>query len=537
MKSPSIKKQVIGVAALLGLAALAQIVLTTTTVKGLQSSIESMVNTESRLVDTAREAKFSVVQVQQWLTDISATRGRDGLNDGFEMARKHAQGFGKAVAELKRLDPDHNNEYQSLSADFAAYYTAGKTMAQLYIDKGPAGGNPFMANFDSAAETMYRSMDAVVTRTQMRLGALFADETAAIGRVGLAAALLATLLVVGLVLFTWGMSHSLRSLEALKMALFDVSRHEGDLTMRLDAAGDTEVAEVAKGFNAFADKTQGVIREVKTQLAALDTASKNMATIADDTRMSVNNERSESDQVAVAVDQMSGAINEVAHHASRTASEAKDARKNVDENRVLLEEIAVGTEAVANQINMAGEALRSLESDSEKIGDVLGVIRGIAEQTNLLALNAAIEAARAGEQGRGFAVVADEVRTLASRTQSSTAEIDSMIGSLQGSTKRAVSTMEEAETQVKTNQDRARGSRDTLARIIESVSSVDEMNSHVADAADQQRLAVDEVNKSVHKIVAALDRTSEQADKGHDVSNTLRRNVNDIGTLVGSFTV
>ncbi len=537
MNIPSIKNQVVSVVTVLGLVALAQVLLTATVVSELRSDIESMIDVEWRLASTAKNAGLSVIQVQQHLTDISATRGRDGLDDGLSLAEKQAKAFHAAVEELKRLDPDRRGEFESLKSHFVQYYTTGKQMAGLYVAKGPEGGNPMMASFDQAAETLNKAIEAIVLQTDQQVQELFAQQSANIGMINLGAIFLAVLLAAALILFAWSMSRSLRALSKLKAVMWDVSNHGGDLTLRLDGNGAIEVAEVARGFNAFADKTQGIIRDIKARLSSLETASNDMAAIAENTRESVKTEQTEGDQVAVAVDQMSGAINEVAHHASQTATGANVARKNVNENRVLLEEIASGTEAVANQINMAGEALRSLESDSEKIGDVLGVIRGIAEQTNLLALNAAIEAARAGEQGRGFAVVADEVRTLASRTQSSTAEIDSMIGSLQNSTKRAVSTMEEAETQVRTNQDRARGSRDTMARIIESVSSVDEMNSNVAHATDQQRLAVEEVNKSIHRIVAGLDKTSGQVEKGHSVSNAVRQNVGEIGTLIQSFTV
>ncbi|WP_416773533.1 methyl-accepting chemotaxis protein [Pseudomonas sp. RHF3.3-3] len=248
-------------------------------------------------------------------------------------------------------------------------------------------------------------------------------------------------------------------------------------------------------------------------------------------------QRHETDQVATAINQMSSAAQEVARSAQgaavaaqQTDAEGQAAKRVVDGS---IEQI----HALVKDIRHSGVSLDSLQQDVTSIVSVLGVIRSIAEQTNLLALNAAIEAARAGEAGRGFAVVADEVRALASRTQQSTQEIQGMIDRLQSGTQSAVEAMRRSSeagdgTSVKANE--AGASLDTIAQLIGTINA---MNAQIASAAEEQTAVAEEINRSVHQIAVAVDNVADQTQQGAQTSRSLADLGQRLGKLVGQFRI
>ncbi|MGD8640789.1 MAG: methyl-accepting chemotaxis protein, partial [Gammaproteobacteria bacterium] len=233
-------------------------------------------------------------------------------------------------------------------------------------------------------------------------------------------------------------------LQETKSAMEDIASGHGDLTKRISVKGNDEIAQLANAFNLFASKVQDIIKEVSGITARVAGASERLTVVTEETRKGADKQQQETDEVAIAVNEMSASGQEVARNANSAADAAHNADVAADNGRQVVGHTIEAIDSLANEVKEAGAVIDRVEQDSESIGGVLDVIRGIAEQTNLLALNAAIEAARAGEQGRGFAVVADEVRTLASRTQQSTAEIQSMIERLQSGTREAVNVMDQS---------------------------------------------------------------------------------------------
>jgi methyl-accepting chemotaxis protein len=267
----------------------------------------------------------------------------------------------------------------------------------------------------------------------------------------------------------------------------------------------------------------------------LNEVSDRVADVADETLKVVMEQRSETDMVASAMNEMSATVQEVARNASQTAAASRGADDEAKNGAFVATEALGGIEVLIRDIENAAKVIQKVEADSANIGMVLDVIKGIAEQTNLLALNAAIEAARAGEQGRGFAVVADEVRTLASRTQKSTEEIQTMIERLQGGVRDAVRAMEAAQTRAQFGSDQVEKAAESLGMIAGEVGTINDMNTQIATAAEEQSAVADEINRNISSISHMADMTSEGAKQTSQISEELVRVANELNRLVGQF--
>ena len=222
-----------------------------------------------------------------------------------------------------------------------------------------------------------------------------------------------------------------QSIDDVVRSLKDIAQENGDLTVRIETKSEDEIGELVYWFNQFMDKLQGVVRDVVEASLPLSNLAQNLRGVTEETQRTIDVQQKSATNAKRAVDTMSGSVDGVAHSAAQAASDANEATTAASEGRQIVQQTVTSIQQLAENVRETADVIARLESDSNKVGSVLDVIKGIAEQTNLLALNAAIEAARAGEQGRGFAVVADEVRTLASRTQQSTEEIQSTIEQLQ----------------------------------------------------------------------------------------------------------
>lgn len=320
-------------------------------------------------------------------------------------------------------------------------------------------------------------------------------------------------------------------------ALQDISEGEGDLTRRLQARGRDEIAHLSNGFNRFVDKIQNTIRQVAGSTTQIAAAAEEMSLVSNETSNGVHRQRSETEQVATAMNEMTATVQEVTRHAESAAEFAIQADKQAQEGGTVVKNTIASMDKLASDVERAADVIQNLEKDSEQIGTVLEVIKGIAEQTNLLALNAAIEAARAGEQGRGFAVVADEVRNLASRTQASTEEIHQMIEKLQNGARDAVSVMETGRTQAQSSLSQAAKAGEALEQITGAVDQISAMNNQIAEAARQQGDVAEEINKNVINISQIADETANGTEQLSSASADLAHLSNDLQSLVGSFKV
>lgn len=460
----------------------------------------------------ALEFQMSVVQVQQWLTDISATRGLDGLNDGFDEAAKHAGSAQKLIPELSQLDGGNQAFYTELKATFENFYATGKKMAGLYVDQGPAGGNPFMASFDSAAEAMSTKVDTLVESADQRKSAtleMLNEKTQTSSTIIMALSVLLGIAITGGLLFLIKLLKPLHDLRDISLAM-----SENDFSKEIkDIKGEHEVSLLTRAFQTMQRNLRESLGEINSGASIVGQRSKEIHTLAGSSRDNVLNQQAEVDQVATAINQMSATIQEISRNTSGTADAARHASAEVENGSSVINTTTESINRLADEVTKGVEAIQQVEKESGNIGTVLDVIKGIAEQTNLLALNAAIEAARAGEQGRGFAVVADEVRTLASRTQNSTQEIQEMIERLQAGSKSAVGIMKQGQARADETVKNSAAAGDSLASIRNAVSTITDMSTQIASAAEEQSLVSEEINRNIQSIKEAADSTSEMVDE------------------------
>ena len=298
-------------------------------------------------------------------------------------------------------------------------------------------------------------------------------------------------------------------INAVVEALRDIAEGEGDLTRRLPVNSQDEVGQLARWFNTFIDRVHQIILDFSATATELNGSATRLSDNAKETERGVVSQLSEIQQVVAAVREMASVVEEVAHNVSQTADNAEQADAEAMEGNRVVTATMAQIESLSKDINAASEVIDRLQQESDNIGSVLDVIRGIAEQTNLLALNAAIEAARAGEQGRGFAVVADEVRTLASRTQTSTQEIQHMIERLQNGALEAVQMMGKGTAQAREPVLQAEAASRSLDAITEGVSSIKDKTNQMASASEEQSAATREMERNMNNIAEAARETSE----------------------------
>jgi methyl-accepting chemotaxis protein len=309
----------------------------------------------------------------------------------------------------------------------------------------------------------------------------------------------------------------------------------GDISKHCDMESHDLIGDIVKSFNEMAQNLRGMIGEITGSTAQLAAAAEELTAITENTSHGIRQQQAEIDQVATAVNEMVATVQEVARNAEQAAHAAQNADQSAKSGALVATEAMGGIDVLVNEVEKSAAVIHELEAESENIGMVLDVIKGIAEQTNLLALNAAIEAARAGEQGRGFAVVADEVRTLASRTQKSTQEIHTMIERLQSGASNAVKVMEKARAQGKKGVDQVEKAAESLAEIAGAVATINDMNTQIASAAEEQSAVAEEINRNVVNISQAAVQSANGSAQTASSSEDLARLAAQLQSLVGRF--
>ncbi len=326
-------------------------------------------------------------------------------------------------------------------------------------------------------------------------------------------------------------------LKSLLEVLQNISEGDGDLTRRLPEDGEDEISRIAKSFNRFADGMRNTVSRISEITRQLSDSSSRLAEINHESSTAVHNQGNETNQIATAINEMAAAAEEVSRHAAEAAQSSTEVDSNTKTTQSAVNAAINDIQQLSSKLEAAASTMNQLQDGAQNVGGVIDVIRGIAEQTNLLALNAAIEAARAGEQGRGFAVVADEVRTLAARTQKSTEEIREMIEQLQEISGQAVDIMEQSQQQAEHSVTQASNAGESLDSIVQSISAVNDINTQIAAAAEEQSQVVTSIDQSITAIKELSEQTVTHVAQSGSLSNELADMATELQTEVNRFKV
>ncbi|WP_301150695.1 methyl-accepting chemotaxis protein [Metapseudomonas otitidis] len=440
----------------------------------------------------------------------------------------HSQDIGKLSQKLDAV----------FGADAAALTTALQSGKPSNVDKDgmlrvmePFKPIPTASPWSVLLEVPDKVLLAPAIKLQKELDAQRDASSLVSALIGLAAAVLG----LGLMWLTaLGVTRPILGVAAM---LKNIASGEGDLTRRLEYARQDELGELAGWFNRFLDKLQPIIADVKRSVQDARGTADQASSIAEQTSAGMQQQYKEVDQVATASNEMSATAHDVAHSAAQAAEAARGADLATQEGLAMIDRTTSAIEQLASEMSAAMEEVQGLSSSSEQIGSVLEVIRAIAEQTNLLALNAAIEAARAGEAGRGFAVVADEVRSLAKRTQDSVEEIRQVIEGLQHGTREVVGSMHSSHRQAQNSVEQVGQTVTSLRKIGDAVTVITDMNLQIASAAEEQSAVAEEINRNVAAIRDVTESLSVRARESAEVSQNLNRLANHQQGLMDQFKV
>ncbi|AAN56570.1 methyl-accepting chemotaxis protein [Shewanella oneidensis MR-1] len=312
-------------------------------------------------------------------------------------------------------------------------------------------------------------------------------------------------------------------------------RQDSDLTVKFHTFNDDELGLISTSLTQVIEHLRGILHSIAEAANTVTSSATELSSFTQETNKRMQQQQAETEQTATAMNEMTATVAEVAQSTSAAANSAKDADTYAaNGNRIVIDSISSMSQ-LSEQIQKTAQVIGFLSNESQNIGRVLDVIKSIAEQTNLLALNAAIEAARAGEQGRGFAVVADEVRTLAQRTQKSTQEIEAMIATLQQGVKQAVSAMEVGIKQVDDANNKANQAGQALKEIVASVDNIAELNTHIATAAEEQSSVAENINRSIIAISDITDDATRSALELSESVINLTKLANSMRSQVSAF--
>ncbi len=485
------------------------------------------------ILNKAHQLKLAVVEVQQWFSDISATRGQNGLNDGLDQAAEYAKMFRQLIPQLKQLDSNHAQTYDAMSPVFEEYFATGKKMAQAYVKGGPREGNKIMSSFDTVAEKMGQQVDQFLQRVTAETSVVLKEQERLTASSQVSIAIGSVTILFGIAFVYFIISRAMANLPKISAEFKKIAN--GDLTSQIEITRQDEFGELMTSLNVMQQQLREMVSRISVTTEKLHVTADQVSDVMAQTTENIMHQQQETEQIALAMNDMSSVIHEVSQKVTHTSETANSANTESSKGIQIVDDAISGIQGLENQLQSTATVIGDVEKDSDNINTVLDVIKGIAEQTNLLALNAAIEAARAGEQGRGFAVVADEVRTLAGRTQESTTEINQIIEKLQSGSNHAVQSIQQSHQLSQNVVDKAKLAGSSLNSIAASVAEIDSMSSQIAVAATQQADVAQNMNSNIEKINGMVKETASGAQQTAKEGETLSSVAQELQQLVKAF--
>jgi methyl-accepting chemotaxis protein len=507
----------------------------------------SMALRNAEMLQTARDRDFPVLRLSdrvlfglERINEDLQTAATTADDESLQLAQKSYDALRQDFQQLASLADSLRPDVEKMERGFSDYFQQAYDLAKMMLE-GTADYNELgrrSTAMNEAYENTRKALEAFQADQLQQFESRFDDANQTAQRLVELGVLMGLVTLVVLVLVTVpvvrGIKHSLIEVVA---SLRDIAEENGDLTVRLRSTSRDEIGQLVYWFNSFMDKLQTVIGRVVETSQPLNELAANLNEVAETANQSIGLQRSASNRAKSAIDEINHNVSDIADSATLAAQAASEAHDTASTGHKIVAQTVSSIQKLANNVLNIQDVIRQLERDSSKVGSVLDVIRSIAEQTNLLALNAAIEAARAGEQGRGFAVVADEVRTLASRTQESTLEIQETIGKLQQVAKSAVQVMEESASQAQISVEKANNAGDSLQAINQSIGNINQMNEKIAQATHAQARVVQEIVQTINEIHDRSEKTFERSALLSSASHRLLAFARDMNEITGSFRV
>ena len=488
----------------------------------------------------ALQQSASTLVDMQKVRDTLSSAVTTGDQDTLIMAQNLAKEVKAGLNQIGSISPEFRTEIAKISAGFDDYFKVAFDVSQSMVD-GTADfsrlgelSSQMNSSYDDAIAAMSTFSDAQQAAFEEAFENTDRANTSLISTGVILAIVVTILLFATAVPIVRGIK---QSIDDVVRSLKDIAQENGDLTVRIETKSEDEIGELVYWFNQFMDKLQGVVRDVVEASLPLSNLAQNLRGVTEETQRTINVQQQSATNAKSAVDTMSGSVDGVAHSAAQAASDANEATSAASEGRQIVQQTVTSIQQLAENVRETADVIARLESDSNKVGSVLDVIKGIAEQTNLLALNAAIEAARAGEQGRGFAVVADEVRTLASRTQQSTEEIQSTIEQLQSAAHSAVEVMARGTEQASSSVETANKAGSSLETITSTIGRINQMNEQIAHNTEDQRTVAVDIVRHVDEIHQRTEQTSSRSVELGTMCNELADLAQHLESIAKQFRV
>ena len=509
------------------------------------NSYISMQNADQ--LEKAKNVDFPALQLSstalvsmEKVRDILAGAVTTGDAEALTIAKASAATTKESLQKIEQIDPALAGEVSAMLNEFDIYFSLayGITDSMLNGTADFSQLNDKLEQMNAAYDNITSHLNSFKQQRADTFDTAFTDYNEAqrfLMTLGIIMGLVTTVILFAT---AWPIVSEIRgSLNQVVQSLRNIAEENGDLTVRINSRSQDEVGELVNYFNRFMERLQNLVKDIVDTTLPLSALAQNLNTLTTDTNQTIANQQDSATKAKSAVEEMNQSVYLVATNAAEASTSANDAASAANEGKRVVGNTVSSIESLAQNVAETADVIKKLESDSNQVGVVLDVIKGIAEQTNLLALNAAIEAARAGEQGRGFAVVADEVRTLASRTQQSTEEIQSTIERLQSAAQSAVKVMHSGNERARESVEAANAAGHSLDTITQTIDMISKMNAQIAQSTDSQQETSRNIVGSVDAIFQRTEQTSQNSHKLASASTELASLATKLESIARQFKV